>query len=406
MAPKAAVPLELIGGGADEGYGKVADAFRTNFRHGHEIGAALAVYRDGVQVVDLWGGYRNGITKAPWQNDTMVNMFSTTKGVASLAVALAASRGLICYDTAVADYWPEFAQAGKAEITVRQLLSHQAGLPTLNTRLTVQDLADPDKVSAALAAQAPVWPPGTRHGYHALTLGLYQSELIRRVDPAGRTLGRFFADEVAAPLNLDLHIGLPPSVDRARVAYLHDRHLAEVLVHLGALPPRFALALLNPVSLLVRALTAIKDIKTFNREDVRTVEIPSANGIGTAAAVARAYGCAAVGGGDLGLTPAIVEELALPAVAPIGGVRDKVMHVDTAFSLGYCKPGPHFVFGSSDKAFGHPGAGGSFGFADPDTGIGVGYLMNQMGFRPWSDRRELALRQALFRDVLGTRPQT
>ncbi len=159
-------PPELIRGEVDEGYGKVADQFRRNFSSGQEVGAAVAVYRDGRKVVDLWGGFRNGTTQAPWEHDTIVNVFSTTKGVASLAVAVAASRGLISYDAKVADYWPEFAQASKAAITVRQLLSHQAGLSAVSPPLTLHDLADPMKMSAKLAAQAPAWTPGARHGYH------------------------------------------------------------------------------------------------------------------------------------------------------------------------------------------------------------------------------------------------
>jgi CubicO group peptidase (beta-lactamase class C family) len=409
MVFKVTVSPDLIGGDVDEGYGKVADAFRANFRAGREVGAAVAVYRDGVKVVDLWGGYRNGVSKASWQQDTLVNMFSTTKGVASLAVAVAASRGLIAYDARVADYWPEFAQAGKADVTVRQLLSHQAGLPALDAPLRLADLADPDRLSAVLAAQRPAWTPGTRHGYHALTLGWYESELIRHADPAGRTLGRFFADEVAAPLGLDLYIGLPASVDRDRVAHLHGWPRAEALLHLNAMPPRLALALLNPFSFTGRAVNLPNDIdamRDFNREEVRTVEMPAANGIGTARSVAKAYGCAATGGRELGLTKATLDALTRAAVTPTGGVRDKVLHVDTAFSLGYGKPVPHFRFGSSDRAFGHPGLGGSFGFADPDTGIGFAYVMNRLGFHLWSDPRELSVRQALFRDVLSVREQT
>ncbi len=167
MVIRVTVSPGLIGGDVDEGYGKVADAFRRNMVSGDEVGAAVAVYRDGVKVVDLWGGFRNGITKTRWEEDTLVNMFSTTKGVASLAIAVAVARGFISYDARVADYWPEFAQASKGSITVRQLLSHQAGLPAIDAPLTLRDLADPVKMSAALAAQAPAWKPGTRHGYHA-----------------------------------------------------------------------------------------------------------------------------------------------------------------------------------------------------------------------------------------------
>ena len=220
MAQKVKVSPDLIGGDVDEGYGKVVDVFRRNLGSGQEVGAAFAVYRDGRKVVDLWGGYRNGITQAPWEQGTLVNVFSTTKGVASLAVAVAASRGLISYDARVADYWPEFAQASKDAITVRQLLSHQAGLPAIKPPLTLHDLGEPTKMSAKLAAQAPAWTPGTRHGYHAFTVGWYEGELIRRADPAGRSLGQFFAEEIAKPLGLDFYIGLPASVERNRVASL------------------------------------------------------------------------------------------------------------------------------------------------------------------------------------------
>jgi CubicO group peptidase (beta-lactamase class C family) len=409
MVLKVTVSPDLIAGGVDEGYGKVADVFRRNMTSGQEIGAAVAAYRDGVKVVDLWGGYRNGITKAPWEHDTLVNMFSTTKGVSSLAVAVAASRGFISYDAKVADYWPEFAQASKGEVTVRQLLSHQAGLPALDAALTLHDLADPMKMSAVLAAQAPAWTPGTRQGYHAITLGWYESELIRHADPAGRSLGQFFAEEVAKPLGLEFYIGLPASVDRNRVAHLHGSSRAELLLHLNTMPPRFVAALLNPLSLTARTFVnpkSIRAIDDFNREEVRLVEIPAANGIGTARSVAKAYGSAAKGGSDLGLTASTLDALAKPATPPTKGLRDKVLHVDTTFSLGYVKPVPKLRFGSSDNAFGTPGAGGSFGFADPDSGIGFAYAMNRAGFHLWSDPRELALRQVLFHDIVGARAQT
>ena len=241
-----------------------------------------------------------------------------------------------------------------------------------------------------------------------MTLGWYESELIRHTDAAGRTLGQFFADEVAAPLGLDLYIGLPATVDRDRVAHLHGWPRAEALLHLNAMPPRLTLSLLNPRSLTARTVNLPNDVdamRDYNREDIRTVEIPAANGIGTARAVAKAYGSAATGGRELGLTADTLDALTKSAVTPTGGIRDKVLHVDSLFSLGYCKPVPHFRFGSSDRAFGTAGFGGSFGFADPDTGVGFAYVMNRLGFHLVSDPRELPLRQALFRDVLGARPQ-
>ena len=409
MARKVNVSPDLIGGDVDEGYGKVADEFRNNLSSGQEVGAAVAVYRDGRKVVDLWGGFRNGITQAPWERDTLVNVFSTTKGVASLAVAVAASRGFISYEAKVADYWPEFAQGGKDAITVRQLLSHQAGLPAIDPPLTLGDLADPARMSVKLAAQAPAWTPGTRHGYHTVTLGWYEGELIRRADPAGRSLGQFFAEEMAKPLGLDFYIGLPAEVDRNRVAHLHAWSPAKLLLHLNTMPLGFVAALLNPFSLTARSTIIAKEIKdfaNFNRDDLRVVEMPASNGIGTARAVANLYGSAATGGSEIGLTPSTLAALQKPALAPTNGVRDKVLHVDTSFSLGFMKPVPVCVFGSSDNAFGTPGMGGSFGFADPDTGIGFAYVMNKLGFHLVSDPRELALRHVLFHDILGTRPQT
>ncbi|HME46566.1 serine hydrolase domain-containing protein [Mycobacterium sp.] len=409
MVLRVKVSPDLIAGEVDEGYGKVADVFRRNMTSGHEVGAAVTVYRDGVKVVDLWGGFRNGITKAPWEHDTVVNMFSTTKGVSSLAIAVAAAQGLVSYDAKVADYWPQFAQASKGTVTVRQLLSHQAGLPAIDAPLTLQDLADPTKMSTVLAAQAPAWTPGTRHGYHAVTLGWYESELIRHADPSGRSLGQFFAEEVAQPLGLEFYIGLPASVDRSRVAHLHGWSPAELLLHLRTLPPRFVAAILNSRSVTARTFgipRGVNSLEDFNREEVRVVEIPAGNGIGTVRSVAKAYGCVATGGSDLGLTPSVLDALAKPAIPPAHGLRDKVLHVDTTFSLGYGKPTPKFRFGSSDKAFGHNGLGGSFGFADPDTGIGFAYAMNRLGFHLWSDPRELALRQVLFHDIVGARSQT
>jgi len=395
-------------GDADEGYGKVVDAFRRNFDNGKETGAAVAVYRDGRKVVDLWGGYRNVATREPWRQDTIVNVFSTTKGVASLAVAVAASRGLIDYDAKVVDYWPEFGQAGKGSITVRQLFSHQAGLVAIDPPLTLAEIADPDTMAERIAAQGPAWPPGTRYGYHAATLGWYQSALIRKVDPQRRTIGRFFAEEIAEPLGLDFYIGLPPSVDRSRVALLEPVTRREMILHLHTMPPLFVASLFNPKSLPARAFVVaagIKDAGDFNRDEARIPEMPSVNGTATAEAIAKLYGAAAVGDARLGLSPTIRDALAAPAVRPTRGVRDKVMFLDMAFSLGFGKPTSKFVFGSTGKAFGWPGLGGSFGFADPDTGVGFGYVPNKLGYHAHSDPRELALRQALFRDVLGARAQ-
>ena len=359
-------------GAVDEGYGPVADAFRANFAERGELGAACAVYRDGRKIVDLWGGDRDAVTRAPWEEDTLVTMFSTTKGVASMAVAVVAQ--------------PRAARLRRAGVALlarvrrrRQGARHACAScsPTrpacalIDERLELADLLDLDRVATVIAAQKPAWEPGTRHGYHGITLGWYEGELIRRVDPQHRTLGRFFADEIAAPLELDFHIGLPDDVPPSRVARIDGYRPPEMLLHLHEFPPRFVLGFLNPRSLTYRTfgnprITGL--LNEYNRRELQRAEIPAANGIGTPRSVARAYGEFATGGAALGLTPETLDALKRPAVAPSGGRVDLVLHIESVFSLGYVKPFPRFVFGSSaGLAFGTPGAGGSFGFADPDV---------------------------------------
>lgn len=409
MVFKVDVPAELIGGDVDEGYGPVADAFRRNFLEHGEIGAACAVYRDGRPVVDLWGGYRDGHRRLPWERDTMVTVFSTTKGVASLAIALAHSRGLLDYDATVASYWPEFAANGKAAVTVRQLLSHQAGLAVIDTPLDMAILADLDALATVLADQRPGWTPGTRHGYHGISLGWYEGELLRRVDPAGRSLGRFFAEEIAKPLALEFHIGLPDNVDLSRLAFVHAYRKWELPLHMHEMPPPFVAGFLNPRSVTSRAFAnpkVLSELAGYNRMDVLRLELPAANGTGEPRAIAKAYGAMATGGAELGITRETLGALEQPARPPSGGLRDVVLRLDSIFSLGYVKSFPKFRFGTAaGRAYGTPGAGGSFGFADPDTGIGFAYAMNRTGFKLWDDRREVALRDALYRTVLGEMPQ-
>lgn len=407
MVLRVDVSPELLRGDVDEGYGPVADAFRRNFADRGEIGAACAVYREGRKVVDLWGGYRDGLTRRPWREDTVVVVYSTTKGMSALALALAHSRGLFEHDMPVCAYWPEFAWRGKHDITVRQLLAHQAGLPVIDVPLAVGDLADLDVVAAAIALQRPMWTPGTRHGYHAISLGWYEGELLRRVDPAGRSLGRFFAEEIAGPLGAEFHIGLPPEFDLRRRATIHGRGRLESLLHLGELPRGLVTSMFKPGSLFVRVFANPPELLVdvnCNRPDLLAVELPAATGIGEPRAVAAAYGAAVNGG--LGLTEGTLRALSRPASPPAGDPVDMVLRVPALYSLGFCKPAPLWPFGSSaGAAFGTPGNGGSFGFADPDTGIGYCYAPNRLGFG-LVDPRETALRDALYRRVLHERPQT
>jgi len=388
-----------IHGTVHAGFEPVREAFARNFAERGEVGAACAVYRHGEKVVDLWGGLRDRASGAPWEEETVVLVFSTTKGLSALAMAVAHSRGLFDLDERVAAYWPEFAQAAKERVTVRQLLAHQAGLCAIDEPLTPATLGDLDALAAILARQRPAWEPGTRHGYHALTLGFFEGELLRRVDPRHRSLGRFFAEEVARPLGLQFHIGLPAGFPASRLATIESFHPLSLLFHLDRDSWRMVLAYLRPGSLTARAFgnPRVARPSDFAAPAFRGVEMPSVNGFGVVRDIARAYGAVAMGGRELGITPATLRELRTPAPAPERGPHDAVLRVPTVYAFGFLKPSPAFRFGTNDAAFGTMGAGGSFAFADPDSGLGFAYAMNRMGFHVWSDPREQALREAVYR---------
>jgi CubicO group peptidase (beta-lactamase class C family) len=280
-------------------------------------------------------------------------------------------------------------------ITVRQLLGHEAGLVWIDEPLDVEDLRDLDHVSRVLARQKPAWEPGTRHGYHAMTIGLYMQELIRHVDPAHRTLGRFFQEEVARPLQVEFYIGLPPEIPEERLAQLRLFSPMRAIRALPSVPPGFVMRILWPWSLLRKSML-FADLDMNDRRSLE-VEIPAGNGVGTARAIARAYSALAEGGAELGMTPATLASLT--AAHEAKRPKDEVMGVPSSISLGFLRPGPQMDFGSSQRAFGTPGAGGSFGFADPDTRLGFAYVMNNMNFHMFNDPREKALRDAVNRAI-------
>lgn len=389
---------DVVRGTVAPGFEAVREAFERNFRERREDGAACAVYFRGEKVVDLWGGTRDPKTGAPWEEDTLVLVFSTTKGISSMALAVAHSRGLFDYDERMATYWPEFARGGKQDVTVRQVLSHQAGLPAITEKMDLAVLGDPDRVADAIGKQRPAWTPGEHHGYHGISLGWYEGELLRRVDPQRRTIGRYLAEEVATPLGLELYVGLPGTVDRDRIATIQADHFAlRMLFNIHKLPPSFVLGFLAPGSITNRAFSnpaVLGDPKRYNDEALRALELPASNGIVRVRDVAKAYGTLAIGGGALGLTPATLRELELPASPPTKGSFDLVLRREMTYGLGYCKPSASFRFGSSDRAYGTPGAGGSFGFADPDLQLGFAYAMNRMDFYLVQDPREVALSKA------------
>lgn len=383
--------LPAVHGDVAPRFEAVREAFGENLRHRGEGGAACCVWLDGSKVVDVWGGVRDASTGAFWEEDTMVLVYSATKGLAAMALALAHSHGWLDFDECVCAYWPEFAQQGKQDITVRQLLAHQAGLFALDVPLNRAAVADPERLDALLARQRPAWPPGDRVAYHAITLGFYEGALLRRIDPAGRTLGHFFQDEIATPLGLDCYVRVPADLPNSRIALLESAGWWRML---AGLPPRLALASLNPRSNFRRALAGSDLPHDPERIVARELEVPSGGGVGTARSIAQAYGLFAQGGGALGLRPATLAALCAPATPSRHGFYDECMLGEAAYSLGFMKPSAAWPFGSP-FAFGAPGAGGALGFADPETGIGYAYVTNQMGAKITPDPREAALRDAL-----------
>ncbi len=417
------------------GFEEVRHAFAENFALRGELGAACSLYYQGECVVDLWGGIKNQKTGQPWREDTLVMVYSATKGVCGLALALAHSRGWLDYDAPVARYWPEFAANGKAEITVRQLLAHQAGMAVVDERLDAAALADLDRMAAILARQRPAWPPGSKSGYHALSLGWYENELIRRVDPQHRSMGRFVREELAEPLGVEFYIGLPEGFDSSRVADIVAFDLWDVLRDLDGVPPSFAWAMLWPTTLTRRAMSnpRVWSLGDFDTPPYRAVEFPAANGIGTARALAAMYGAFANGGAvrtyrrpetdrsptsshaadnrttgqvRLDLRPQTLAELARPARVPPAGARDAVLKVDTLFSLGFMKPTATFNFADHQAAYGSPGAGGSLAYADPKRRLGFAYVLNRTGVGMGIDDRAAAVRDACLRAIerLGSPP--
>jgi CubicO group peptidase (beta-lactamase class C family) len=386
----------IIEGHVSPGFERVREAFAENFERRHELGGACCAYQRGVKVVDLWGGIRNKQTGEPWEENTMVIVHSATKGLAAMTLAIAHSRGWLDYEERVCAYWPEFAQQGKERITVRQLLAHQAGLFAIDEPVDRSVVADLDRLAVVLARQKPAWEPGTRQAYHALTLGFYEGELLRRVDPKHRSLGQFFQDEIASPLGEDVYLRLPDEIPNSRLATIAPPGRLEMVF---GFPLRFTLEALNPRSNIHRALEINPGVAVYfdaQRIYARSLEVPSGNGIGTARGIAHAYSVFATDGRGLGVRKETLDLLAAPAIPPTRGFYDECLKGEgVQFSLGFMKPSPVWPFGGA-SAFGSPGAGGSLGFADPGAGIGYAYVTSQMGTTLTGDPRDVALRDALY----------
>lgn len=391
-----AIEISVVEGSVHRGFEPVRDAFEENFTRRGELGGACCVYHRGNRVVDLWGGIRNKLTGEPWERDTMVVIHSATKGLAAMTLAIAHSRGWLDYDERVATYWPEFAQHGKEQTTVRQLLAHQAGLFAFDEPVDRDSVANLDRLAEVMARATPAWPPGERQAYHGLTLGFYEAELLRRIDPQHRTLGKFFDDEIARPLGESIYIRLPEDIPNSRLATLAPPGRIEMLT--GFRPLRLMVEGLNPHSNISRALMVNPGTGVYLDKDhvyARNLEVPAGGGVSTARGMAHAYSVFAVDGRELGVTRETLDLLAAPAIPPSHGFHDECLKGEVQFSLGFMKPCSNLSFGGP-RSFGSPGTGGALGFADPDAAIGYGYVTSRMGLKFAGDPRDIALRDALY----------
>ncbi|MBI3246785.1 MAG: beta-lactamase family protein [Deltaproteobacteria bacterium] len=392
-----------VHGVCDPKFQEVQQEFERNFRERGEVGASVCVTLRGETVVNLWGGVAQADTQMPWTEETISIVFSSTKGATALCAHILASRGQLDLDAPVANYWPEFAQAGKANIPVKMLLNHQAGLPAVRTPLPQGAYANWDLMVDALAKEEPFWEPGTRNGYHALTIGWLVGEVVRRV--SGKSLGTFFQDEVAKPLGLDFWIGLPEDKE-ARVAPMiaaqpdRDSLFSQELMKPGSLA---ALVLLNSGSYM-----GLKP--EYNSRAAHVAEIGGAGGITNARGLAGMYAPLACGGKLNGVELVNADTLERMSLVASATGRDAVLVMPSRFSLGFMKsmdnrraqPGVRESAIVSEDAFGHVGAGGSFGFADPTAGMSFGYTMNCMGSGTLLNDRGQSLVDATYR-ALGYR---
>jgi CubicO group peptidase (beta-lactamase class C family) len=375
---------------ADELRQRLEPLFHENFLKFGELGAAVSVYQDGKPIIDLCGGFRDTRRGEPWTVDTLVLIWSATKGIGSACVLHVLQEHKIGIERLVAEFWPEFAQAGKETITLAQLLSHQAGLCALDRRV---DVLDYDAVIRALEAQRPLWPPGTAHGYHARTFGFLLDELVRRI--AGRTLSEYWRVNFAEPLDLDLWIGLPEQ-QNPRVATIYAAKAGK-----PPEPTQFYADLATPGTLARKTFTSpygLHAVGAMNNPVIRAKPIVSFGGIGSAGALAKFYSMLANGGRFEGRVFFSEKTIGWMSRTLADGI-DLVFQIPTAFSAGFMKDARNAkrrIFGTSAHAFGHPGAGGSHAFADPENKIAVAYVMNQMEQSLLPNEKSLRLVDAIY----------
>tara|TARA_Y100000768_G_scaffold67926_1_gene47584 strand:+ start:8211 stop:9449 length:1239 start_codon:yes stop_codon:yes gene_type:complete len=394
---------DMIEGYCDEKFNDARKIFETSLKSGFELGASVCVEIDGKKVLDLWGGYLDQEKTRYWEKDTLVNVFSSTKGIAAICLLQLVEKGLIDIERPVSCYWPEFSQNGKENIPVKYLFCHKSGLCGVSKPLPAGAYCEWDVICNELAKQKPLWEPGTAHGYHAITYGHLIGELLRRVD--GRTIGQYFKKEIAEPLNLDFWIGLPDSeFERVSDIYPSKPGPLQFLFPLISKLPRFMIP--GRAKFLIDFSDTSKPVgAAFNNPPIssqlgmeantkkwRNAEIPAANGHGTARSIAKLYSVLANGGSFEGvhvLNPETIEigrqTFSDGKDLVLGGMR-------TRFGLGFMLGTENISMGPNPNSFGHGGAGGSLGFSDPDNNISLGFVMNQMhpGITAWKTATDVA----------------
>jgi CubicO group peptidase (beta-lactamase class C family) len=378
-----------VHGTCDARFAPVREVFVENFSTFGETGASLAITLDGKPVVDIWAGFSDATRTHPWERDTIANVYSTTKGMTAICAHRLVDQGRLDLDAPVAKYWPAFAVGGKAELPVRYLLSHQAGMAAVRRPLSPPDIFDWDTMTGALAEQEPWWEPGTRHGYHALTYGWLVGEVIRRL--SGKSVGAFFRDEVAQPFGIDCQIGL---------AATEDRRVAPLIPPPPPAPEQLdllAAILQDPESLLAKSFINPPILpESANTREWRAAEIPAANGHTNARALAHLYGILSCAGARNGRELLSRESIARASTEQADG-PDALLPMHTRFGLGFMLSTPYEKMGPNPQVFGHGGMGGSMAFADPEARLGFGYVMNEMHTGLWLiDPRPVALIARLY----------
>jgi CubicO group peptidase (beta-lactamase class C family) len=370
-----------ISGEVSSGWEGVVDAFRQNFLSGEEVGASACVWLAGRKMVDLWGGYRDEACSRLWSRDTLVNGMSSTKPVAAVCFHMLVDRGQVSYDDPIDRYWPEFAQNGKAGYPIRYILDHRIGLPLIPQSMWPNKLFDWDAMVAALAAEPPLWEPGTNAGYHVRTYGFLLGEVFRRIE--GRTLGKFLHEEIAEPFGVDYWIGLPSS-EHGRVAEFISETKGTIYD-----------ATLDQQSLLARASPAVPR-EIFNSSEWMSAELPASNGHGNARSLSQFYAILANGGSMDGKVLLSPETLRI-ATTVQHEIHEIVMDRTYRQALGFLKSSPPIVvMGPEREAFGHQGAGGALGFGDPVNKVGFAYLQNKMHARRENGPRAKRLIDAAY----------